>query len=115
MKTVENLKKSSVSELRKTASGLKVKNYTQYKKEELILKIIEAYQPIKQEAQEMLNVIHEKQEKLHLPKPGTKAEKMLAELKTGKKSMYQIAKELESYVSVVIGVRERYKSELVVA
>jgi hypothetical protein len=108
LKTAAELNKMSSTELRAEASRLGIKNYTKYNKGGLLAKIIDDFgtgfvEDLEIPAEEMKVVLVEK-----APKAGTKSEKILAELRKGGKSMYSIANEFDTYVSVVLGVKRRY-------
>lgn len=99
MKTREELNQMNSTEVRKEAGRNGIKNYTKYSKLELIDMILQ-----NQPAQVV--VIEEKTEKA--PRTGSKSEKILAELRKGGKSMYRIAKDLETYVPFVLAVKRKY-------
>lgn len=93
MKTVkytsEMLTSKGTKELRTIASEMKIANYSRLSKNLLVDSIL-------------------KQSGVKAPKSGTKAEKIFADLKAGEKTMYRIAKDHKTYVSVVISVKKRY-------
>lgn len=107
--TREDLSQKNSDEIRKIASELKIKNYTTFSKSVLSDMIISKL--TRELAQQMMPSIEnqpKKEKKDKTPKPGSKSEKILAELRNGDKSMYAIAKALGVHPPMVINVRNRY-------
>jgi phage antirepressor YoqD-like protein len=115
--TSEMLMTKTSTEVRQIASDLKIKNYTKFPKLLLINKILQT-----QKVDEVVNkeekvavkknitVSSEQKRVKGIPKPGSKTESIFIALKEGKKSMYRIAKDLNTYVPMVISVKRRYLS-----
>jgi len=111
---------ATVTELRKVASELKIKNYTKYKRVELVEQIVAEYQKsewVKIDAANELRSEIEKQnsetieeyEKNNTPREGTKSAEILEYMKNNPEfSKYAVAKHFDTYYSVVDRVVKKY-------